>query len=789
MPETTVLPDAVTLGVHATGAYTDIDEGVASHNGNIDYIQLTSVGSSVVIDFASPSGTPPYTRICFRAVVSNSSGVQYVTVTATLLIDGAAVNEATIDMLSGTGFGIISVCTAVSSYTQAQANGASLRIRISSAKEGGVTDLEDPSIAAAASARVTAADMTVEWADATGLSFAEGVIFGDVWTVAGAGAANSPTWSDTVQFADTWAVTRTAGGGSGDIVPGPSDNPAARTNLACRSCGSMTQVTESLIFYADGFASPVTWDGASASATTVSGAKLLPYVVAHRDRVWLFGEEPYVTGTVKTVAGVTQIEFSTAPPAGVLGKNIAISDVKFGPDSHCQSTIINVNGVLATLSTAPNFNYDAAKFIIFSGTAGSTLQWSDANDHTSWTDAVLPVGRLDGDIPTGIASVSGFVMLFKRSKTYRFDYGTDPNDTNDRALVVSSETRGLVAHRCCVVIEGTAYCMDQFGSGDGQAGWWITRGGALFPIEIGGDVSPVTASGETYQLDWSKSSCWFGVYEPQTNSVWWFCTKQGDNLPKVAFIYNRPQVEGGDESGRWMLAEFEHPCIAGVTAVGHDGVMRAYIVCADPNNEETLYLTALANAYGDMATSSQTGTVAKQVSGTVLDLGKHVTFHAGMLVEINGVKRTVKSDTGIQVTFSTTWGTTEVVDKTWRAGWKPKATFKTIYISPEPSYTTTTVSQCHALFIRGNTDAELRIGFESDGGVNWLPVLGGAADATGRFANYERLVSMNVGISGYEISMILELLSPGGADDMVHAVDILRHKRKYPASELPSEMP
>lgn len=805
MPTVTIQPNAVALSVFDwTGTFTDVDEGVSTHDTDLTYISR-SVSSSELDDgcelqFENSTAATLFStarvRVMYRYVYPILSPENPV-IDVDLRIGTTSVAKVSFstraDPARHADVDDYDIVRTSNNYTElwfetdnngngfTQAEVASLVVRLQGSSN--ISPNEH---------RVTAVEIVLEYSEGGGsggttpVSFSDGFTIGDSWNVSGTDAINQASWSEGFVFSESWTISRSEGSGGDDIVPGADNNPPARTDTACRSCGTFAQVTESLIFYADGFAVPVVWNGVSTNATAISGAKLLPYVVAHRDRVWLYGDEPYVTGTVQTTAGITTIQFSTAPPAGILSKSISISGVTFGTNEQCSAIVTSVNGVQATLSLAPNQSLGTANFIVFSGTAGATLQWSDENNHASWTDTEMAVGRLDGDIPTGIASVSGFLLLFKRTKTWRFDYGIDPSDINDRALVVSSETRGLVAHRCCVVVEGTAYCLDQFGSG---AAWWITRGGALFPIEIGGDISDVTAQGEEYELDWSKSSCWFGVYEPNTNSIWWFCTRMGDNYPKVAFVYNRPSVEGGDEPGRWMIHEFDHPCIMGVTAVGRDGVMRAFVACADPDNEDSLYLAALSGSYGDMATSSQSGTVRRKISNTVLDLGLHTELHAGSLVEINGEKRTVESDDTVQVTFTSSWDLTVVENKPWKAGWKPIATFKSIFISPDPAFAKVTVSQVAILTTFSNDDCVARLGIESDGNTQWFPVLAGAQNNTAAFPNDTVMAFLNPGVSGYRISIQLTLESPGGDQDYINSVDVLRHKRTDPTSGWPSEMP
>lgn len=607
------------------------------------------------------------------------------------------------------------------------------------------------------------------------VSGSDSITFGESATVSGSGSSSSVSASDSITFAETASdPSRTGGGGGGDIATG-------RTDIACRACGAIVQIREDLILYADGLGAPVTWNGVSGTSTTLAGGvKNLAFPVAVRDRVWLFGDEPYMTGTVSTTAGVATITTSTTWPSSTLGKPVAIEGTDFDSPATCYTVVKQVNGNQVTLAKAPIATVASADFIVFGGTALATLQWSAENNHASYPDAVLPVGRLDGDLPTGAAGLAGSIVMFKRQHAYRFDYGFDPNEINDRSLTVLSETRGLVANKSCVVIEGTAYCMDQFGDGGyGEAGFWVTRGGALFPLAIGRPVAPFTAAGADYELDWGKSSCWFGWYSPASNSICWAATRNGKDFPDIAFEYFRPNVEGSDEPGRWSVREYDHYLMGAVTCVGGDGVLRPYLVVADKDNPIDLYLCADANTKGDMALTAQYGTVVSKTSSTVLKLNKHTKMQVGTIIEINGQKRTVTVDDTVNVTVSKAW-TVEVAGKSWIAGFRPRVTFKTIAISTDPGYSIVHLDQIHALFDKQHSEASLTVSLVADGkSADWKPMDCGAATAAGKFRTDELLVNINPGIQGYNIEATFVLLSPEG-EDFVYQIELSRHKYTEP---------
>lgn len=764
VPEFTIRPDGLVTAGNAgwTGAYTDVDDSVDSHDGDLTYVERPiNVGvGGPTFSLENPGGTAPYTKAKLRAVL------RYVAT------GGVPPSEAGVDVRDSSGNLVffftadpptssyaLYEATKTGSFTQAEVNGWRVELR-----GGGKYTSE--------AVRFTAIELVLtdsgSGAGNASLSWSDTVQFSDAWTVAGDGASTSNAWSDTVTFADTWALTSSGGGGSGDGTGGIA---TGRTDIACRTCGTIVQVTESLVFYADGNGTPVTWDGVSASATTVTGAPTLPYPVAMRNRVFLFGEQNYLTGTVQTTSGITTVQFSTAPPSTALGKAIAIDGVAFGTNLACQTTITSLNGVLATLAQSPNQNFPTAEFIVFGGSGGAQLRWSADGNHTTWTDAGVSIGPLDGDLATGAFALGGFLILAKRSKTYRFDYDFDPNDDTQRAWPVMSDSRGLVANRSAVVIEGTAYLMDA------QPNYfWVTRGGANFPFDIGRGIRNVLDPGGEYEPDWGKSSCWFGWYSPIPKSVCWAFTKLGENYPRFAAEYMTPNIEGGDEPGRWSIREYHHYIRGAINAVGADGVNRPWLICADRDDPDSMFLAADSNVYGDMAKASSTGTVTKQTSNTVIQLPVHTAFQVGSLIEINGQTRTVSADDKVNVTVSLGW-TVTVEGKKYRAGYRPRASFKTIDVSPEPGYGLVTIAQVACIYHAVHADSELKVRVLADGRTHDPDPLSGALSDASDFPKTDRLSTVLSGIDGYECSIQITLLSPGGSEsDSVLSCDIVRLK-------------
>lgn len=803
MPTFTILPNggSVRAAVAAAwdGTFADIDEGVNLHDSDMTTMSATpplsgDANASDLYRIEFEVSTLPATKAKVRVVHRHNPTTEFdfLVLYAALYIGDTFV--AAVRWYTGGGytpFGDVDARSEVplstsftehwfetnnsgNGFTAAQVSDLNVNVQVwGDPLGGGIQHL------------ITAVEVVLDDSSGSGgadnastVTVSDEVQAEDNWWVSGSGSTSSPpTVTDEVQVEDAWTVALgPTGGGSGQVETG-------RTDIACRGCGTFFQITENLIFYTDGLGKPQTWDGAAATATDVTGAKELPYGAALRGRVFLFGAEPYRTGTVQTTAGITQIIASATWPATVLGKGIAIEGVTFGADARCNTHITVINGTLATLAQAPNQSFAAQAFTVFGGTAGSMVQWCEENDHQTWTAAIEEVGRLDGDIETGCLALGQVLLMFKRQHTYRLDYDQDPDTAVDGVITPISETRGLVANKSAVVLDGVAYLMDQ--SPEGY--FWATRGAAGFPLNLGRRARAKIEKDGEFEIDFNKSSCWFAWYSPEADSICWACTRKGQPYPDIAIEYFRPNIEGGEEPGRWWIREYHHYILMAVNAVDADGVLRAFIQCADRDDTATTWTGADSNTYGDLAKIAQTGTVAAHTVGTkIYDLGAHTKIQKGSLLEINGQTRTVTlDDDAVNVTVSKEF-TVETVGQKWRSGYRPRCRWRSISISPDPPWGMVHLDQVWVDAERPNADSEVKVTVRSEKTTQQEVILGGASSESGTVRSEERVTKIAFGTRGYNVDVEVELLSPDGKD-VIHSMDIIRRKEEQPPGHLPSE--
>jgi hypothetical protein len=533
------------------------------------------------------------------------------------------------------------------------------------------------------------------------------------------------------------------------------------------TCGTFARPTENDLIFADGITYPQLWNGVSGATTELTTAKILPFVVVSANRVFLYGSEPYNTGRVATTAGVATVTHDTTDwPATVVGKPISVDGVTWG--GKCSATIVSVAGKVATVTAAASATVSSAVYVVFRGTSGDILQWTDAGSPSSFRTATFAVGQTDGDISTGAFAIGTSVYCAKRSILYRFDWFPDPEDEPNLAVV--TDLHGMVGAKSVAVVEGTAYVMDQ-----NKPYLYATRGGQLFSFEIGGPIANALQPGGVAELDWDAGSCWFAWHSPIPDSICWAATLKGEPLPRVVIEYFRPAIEGSGEAGVLALRVYNHYLLDAVNTIFPDGTRKVALLVADPNDTTKTWLAHDEGLFGDMAAVAQSGTVTQIDNGNLV-VGAHTPLQAGDLVEVStGRIFSVSGDDGNTITLVNK-ATADVAGLTWRAGWRPTVRWRSIWLSPEPIWALTDVQELALAFTRVSAEALLKVRtYNEDGPGLWDTVLGGGRE-DGSADITEATARVAPGTRGYQVGIEIQLESPQG-QDMVHAAYATVRKR------------
>jgi hypothetical protein len=159
----------------------------------------------------------------------------------------------------------------------------------------------------------------------------------------------------------------------------------------------------------------------------------------------------------------------------------------------------------------------------------------------------------DGDEHTGLMSKGSFLYILEKRHIYRFTFQGDPAVGG---AIFLSALRGCINNRCWVLVDDTAYMLDE------QGIHAFSGGETSEPIsnQIQDIFRPNSPS--NYRVNWRASRGFHAAHYPPQECIRWFVALSGSYLPRHAICYNY-------RLKRWWLEEFAYN--VGASAVGRAG--------------------------------------------------------------------------------------------------------------------------------------------------------------------------------------------------------------------------
>lgn len=186
------------------------------------------------------------------------------------------------------------------------------------------------------------------------------------------------------------------------------------------------------------------------------------------------------------------------------------------------------------------------------------VYYSEAGLPQSWPVINAIELTEDGDELTGLMSMSSFLYFVERRHIYRFTFQSDPGQDGFTFLAA---VRGCVNNRCWVVVEDTAYMLD-------EAGIHAFQNGESKPIS-----NPIQTlflpEGSATSINWQASDLFHASWAPAEEVVRWFVCLSGEYLPRHAICFDYR-----DE--RWWIEEFPRPVACSATGT-YKGARRVYL--------------------------------------------------------------------------------------------------------------------------------------------------------------------------------------------------------------------
>jgi len=372
------------------------------------------------------------------------------------------------------------------------------------------------------------------------------------------------------------------------------------------------------------------------------------YVVAHRERLWLFGQVVHSEGTIqvwnanKTVTGT-----GTAWNTEALGTSSSPGSVTWLLEIEGDDEVYEIDyGVSAVglelKSNYPGANDSGLSYRIYSR---ANVIWVSRPGYPESFEPVKnlpgPSGQGAGDLTAGVG-FGPVMVFFSLSGMHRIAWDQDPYV--DPVVTPISGTRGALNQRVVVEVEGRLYAMD-------RTGVHVWRG--VYPEHVSRAVDELWSL-----IDFSKSDRFHCVWLPEVRAVRWYVCFYGEAYP-------RHYLQLDADTGAWGTGEHEVgisesrlvPSAAGpVVYLGDENgyVHQADVGCCDGVPDGLSHWTVNVGASTTVIPLNE----ALPVSGE--GLGGVMAYH----VE-SGESRLVTSTTGTSLTVNAFSAAPAEGDRIW----------------------------------------------------------------------------------------------------------------------------
>lgn len=392
-------------------------------------------------------------------------------------------------------------------------------------------------------------------------SAAHGLTTGATVKIAGVGGNTSAndTWAITVLTADTFSLDESSGtadytgGGtwtsgvatiSYTAVPVPTSSKVA-TRQILRNTDGQTDT-----FYVDVETSDLLGTSFSSTRTDTDMAtqEAVPLLDAdgsalanrhgvppnhksvlahHKDRMFLAVDRVCAVGMCQVTQGSTTVTGVGTPwTTSMAGRFLYVT----GASQPYEISSVTSSSQTMTLTTAyaDTTSLFASYAIRPAPAERKLIYYSEAGLPQSWPAVNAFAIEEDGDELTGLMPFGSFLYILQRRSVYRFSMQADP--ATDGA-VFRAASRGCLNNRCWVLMDDTAYLMDEEGI------WSFSGGeGAKAISEPIADIFDPTRGGPYQIRNWSEAF-FFASLDRSRQVARWFLTIQGSFYPRLALCY------------------------------------------------------------------------------------------------------------------------------------------------------------------------------------------------------------------------------------------------------------
>ncbi len=357
-------------------------------------------------------------------------------------------------------------------------------------------------------------------------------------------------------------------------------------------------------------------------------------VVAHRNRLWLFGHEPFLIGA--TMATFTLSSTSVLYANGSqewIGRYIqADGDTTNYDITAVSSTAITISAVYGGAT-----GIKAATVYSNEPNVGSYSRLNFPESFGANLRREFLYGT--GDRVRGAFSRRDALYVFGQYSSQRLTFSVNPSATTSNLIPILGN-RGTLNQRCLVDADGRLFAWDRLGM------YEVSEA----PTQISNHIFPTLAE----ICDYSESVQFHGIYDPIERVIVWFFVAAGDTVPKYAAVVDFDTIDSS-EGPRWQFYQFRQGITSSTMVASTDGQVRAWV--GDENGYTWAFSTT--NTFdGVYPTNPAVLTAAAGASTTIIPIDESLNTSVTITGSIayfpsTGEERVVSTNSTSSVTLAT----------------------------------------------------------------------------------------------------------------------------------------
>ncbi len=270
----------------------------------------------------------------------------------------------------------------------------------------------------------------------------------------------------------------------------------------------------------------------------------------HKDRMFAAVDREYHTGMVQTTFGSTLVKgIGTGFTSSMATRFLWVTGASQSYE------IQSVDTLAQTLTLLTPYQDPSDLFAAFSirpaPAEARLVYFSESGLPEAWPATNSFSIQEDNDYLTGLMPKGSFIYILENQHIYRFTYQTDP--ATDGGIFLAAN-RGCVNHRCWLLVDDIAYCLDEEGIHA------FSGGEESDPVsDLVGDLFSTTSPSETFRINWAAREQFHAMHFQPDATMRWFVCLDGHWIPRHAICFNYRRK-------RWWIEEFSVPI--GASAVG-----------------------------------------------------------------------------------------------------------------------------------------------------------------------------------------------------------------------------